>query len=243
MVQKSLLPVSRRLSHFTVADFFKSSDDAGGDWYGYFEDLKQNRAFFCMGDVTGQGVASAVVTGTAAGSVTSAIAALQHQSEKSDLTSAVLVIARAVNSAVYETAARMNKLMTMVFMGIDKQSGEMVLINAGHQNGYLISSYKSKPLLARGSPLGLHPEPQAKPQIHALKPGDLLFFFTDGLIENTNSDGRKLCSRELVKILEMSREPEIIKQELVERLKEILQAQKPGDDFAFMIVRWNGPHA
>jgi predicted ATPase/serine phosphatase RsbU (regulator of sigma subunit) len=240
LVQQALFPTIKRLGSFAVADHFKAADHTGGDWYGYYEEERRQRAYFFIGDVTGHGVSSALITGTAAGSVYGSIATLQAVQRDMSLTETTEILANCVNRAVYETAAKVDKFMTMVFVSFDSRTGEVAFINAGHPNGFIISDYKVKPLLGKGSPLGFHRDPIFKVQRLQLQPGDMLFFYTDGLVENEGPDGEKLHPRDLARILEVSREPDLIKKQLLKQTDSIWQNQKAADDYAFVIIRWDG---
>ncbi|WP_176736301.1 SpoIIE family protein phosphatase [Oligoflexus tunisiensis] len=240
LVQQALFPTIKRLGSFAVADYFKAADHTGGDWYGYYEEDTRDRAYFFIGDVTGHGVSSALITGTAAGSVYGSIATLQAVQRDMSLTETTEILANCVNRAVYDTAAKVDKFMTMVFVSFDSRTGEVAFINAGHPNGFIISDYKVKPLLGRGSPLGFHRDPIFKVQRLQLQPGDILFFYTDGLIENEGPEGEKLHPRDLARILEVSREPDLIKQQLLKQTDNIWQNRKAADDYAFVIIRWDG---
>ncbi len=240
LVQQALFPTIKRLGSFAVADHFKAADHTGGDWYGYYEEERRQRAYFFIGDVTGHGVSSALITGTAAGSVYGSIATLQAVQRDMSLTETTEILANCVNRAVYDTAAKVDKFMTMVFVSFDSRTGEVAFINAGHPNGFIISDYKVKPLLGKGSPLGFHRDPIFKVQRLQLQPGDILFFYTDGLIENEGPEGEKLHPRDLARILEFSREPDLIKKQLLKQTDSIWQNQKAADDYAFVIIRWDG---
>ncbi len=240
LVQQALFPSIKRLGSFAVADFFKAADHTGGDWYGYYEEERRQRAYFFIGDVTGHGVSSALITGTAAGSVYGSIATLQAVQKDVSLTETTEILANCVNRAVYDTAAKVDKFMTMVFVSFDSKTGEVAFINAGHPNGFIISDYKVKPLLGNGSPLGFHRDPIFKVQRLQLQPGDILFFYTDGLVENEGPDGEKLHPREMARILEFSREPDLIKKQLLKQTDSIWQNHKATDDYAFVIIRWDG---
>lgn len=76
---------------------------------------------------------------------------------------------------------------------------------------YLQRTLVVRPLLGKGSPIGFHRDPIFKEQRQQLQPEDILFFYTDGLIENEGPEGEKLHPRDLARVLEFSREPELIK--------------------------------
>ncbi len=241
LVQQALFPSIEELPAFTVADHFKPADHTGGDWYGYYEDEQSSKSYFFIGDVTGHGVSSALITGTAAGAAYSSIATIQQLDRDLSPQEALAVVAHAVNRAVYNTAARVDKMMTMIFACFDAETGQVAFINAAHPNGFVISDYRAKPLMGRGSPLGFHLDPAYQVQTYQLQIGDFLFFYSDGLLENEGPEGERLNARSLIKILESSREPSLIKQAILEQTQLIWQNARAQDDFAFVVIRWDGP--
>ena len=122
-VQQAMLPRTGRISSFTVSEYYQSAEMTGGDWYGYYEDHEAQRLYFFIGDVTGHGVSSSLVTGTAAGAVYATIETLRRVGERPDLATEIEVLAKSVNQAVFDTGAKVNRMMTMLFMVFDTSSG------------------------------------------------------------------------------------------------------------------------
>ena len=71
--------------------------------------------------------------------------------------------------------------------------------------------------------------------------GDILFLYTDGLIENSGPSGQTMKPRILKKVLGSTSHPEQLKEDILSSGREIWQDQSPEDDCTFLILNWKGP--
>jgi serine phosphatase RsbU (regulator of sigma subunit) len=234
-VQTSLLPDSAEIPGFSLRSEYFSADETGGDWYGYQIDTANRRLYFQIGDVTGHGISSALVTGAVYGAISSAHALLPAMKGESD-EAALELFVRAANSAVLGSGLKSGRWMTMAFIMIDLESGSALYHNAGHLPLFHKRGHEVKTLLNPGHPLGS--VSQVNFQRFQFDPGDVLFMFTDGLVENSP----KFRQYELRKILARAdHESEVIeavKMAYLERLK----GEKAGDDCTFVTLERRRQH-
>ena len=150
--------------------------DVGGDLYDYF--LRDNRLFFCIGDVSGKGMPAALLMAVMR-------AMFRSEARRTD-SSAVLVENLNRNLSEESTAGY---FITM-FVGIlDLQTGHLDYCNAGHE-APLVSG---QPLPVKPNlPVGALPDWIFEGQQAQLKDGDMLFLYTDGLSEAKNAEGQQL---------------------------------------------------
>jgi phosphoserine phosphatase RsbU/P len=98
------------------------------------------------------------------------------------------------------------RFTTAFLAEIDPATGRMEYVNAGHNAPVLIrSSRATERLELGGPPLGLPvfrgTEPQFEFGTVALQPGDILFIFTDGVIDAINDDGEEFGEPRLLALL------------------------------------------
>ena len=79
IVQKNLLLPCRNIPNIESRDFYKAAEHAGGDWFGHFYNEKYRTLYILIGDVTGHGLANALITGAAAGAAASAFELLRDE--------------------------------------------------------------------------------------------------------------------------------------------------------------------
>lgn len=98
------------------------------------------------------------------------------------------------------------RFTTAFFTEIDPATGSMRHINAGHNAPILLrASGRMERLETGGLPLGLPLLKGGEPHFDCgetkLEKGDLLFIFTDGLVEAVNDDGEEYTEDRLTKSL------------------------------------------
>lgn len=176
-IQMSMLPTQEPLGRKEI-DIFGTLTPAkavGGDLYDYF--VRDNQLYFCIGDVSGKGVPAAMVM-----AVTSALFRSLSDGESSP--------SQVVNGLNANLSTRNESLMfvTLFFGILDLSSGQLRYCNAGHDAPLLIGPDGSVEMLEVESNLavGVMPGWDFVEQEATLKPGSLLFLYTDGLTEAEN---------------------------------------------------------
>jgi serine phosphatase RsbU (regulator of sigma subunit) len=198
-VQETLLPKKDRIvGPFSITGRYLPASECGGDWWGSFTTM-QGQEFIGIADATGHGAAAALVTAMAfSGCMT---LAKFHSGAGGDGISPGKMLGR-LNEIMW-IAGTGKVTMTFFAAVVDPTSGIMTYANAGHNFPMIIprdpndrrlskarknrSATRSMTLLLGGTPLGYKEEETYKEKTVQLAPGDRLFFYTDGLIECTNS--------------------------------------------------------
>ena len=219
-----------------LSSWHRSAETVGGDWFGSFIDEKNQRIYLLMGDVNGHGLSSAMLTGAVAGVVKGYIESRHSFDQRME--DAVREVAGMVNNVVRETGGHDRLLMSMAFVCLDLHTHRGVYLNAGHHSLFQVSDQSASTLLVKGSLLGLKEKPELGVRPIAMAPGDVLFFYTDGLIENKGPAGHVLKASRLKRML--SGRPGESPADKVNRVVDYatgLWADEPlGDDCCVMAV-------
>ena len=203
ITQTALLP-ERSTVHplFTFEAFYKAARQVGGDWYGLRHNEATARSYLAIGDVTGHGLASALVTGSASGAFNSAIESIVSQGSRMTIEEEVNLLVTAINAAIHEICERTNKLITMSFLVVDYKSMAGVLVNAGHCPSFHIKARGgTKALMNFGSPIGINRFAERTPTRFSLARGDLIFLYTDGLTENHDGQEKRFNQKDFTRYL------------------------------------------
>ncbi len=155
--------------------------------------------------------------------------------------------------AVIQRMGKQEMLMTFFASVYDYDKRTLRFANAGHCLPILIGEKEVKSasrssrrvparqLVARGNQLGMASAGSTIREIRTqqLEPGDLLVYYTDGLIENSNHEGQQCDARRLTAWLsELWYQPvDQIRDALLERSNQFLAGQQPDDDTAFIVAR------
>ncbi|MGC9157489.1 MAG: PP2C family protein-serine/threonine phosphatase [Terracidiphilus sp.] len=174
-IQRSLLPQKLpRISGYSVGFRSVTCYEVGGDYLDIVEQ-PDGSLLMAVADVAGKGLASAIVS-TSFRSAFRAMAACGPPLEE---------LATGMNQhhwAEGEEAQR--RYVTAIFLKLYPEAGQIEVVNAGHNPGFLVQPGASPRLFeATGTPLGLLPGMRYASERSGFPPGARLLLYTDGLTE------------------------------------------------------------
>jgi serine phosphatase RsbU (regulator of sigma subunit)/HAMP domain-containing protein len=177
-------PIDRQ--YVKLAGYFQPASQCGGDWWTY-HDLQNGKVLIVIGDVTGHGVPSAMITAAA-----KAACDVARSVHGDDVTCEQLL--EIMNKAIFESAKR-KFVMTCFASIIDPKAGTISYANAGHNFPYLYRENNGQgefgSLMTRGNRLGDIQDSKYVSKTQELKPGDVLIWYTDGIVECENGTGEE----------------------------------------------------
>lgn len=236
LVQKTFLPqTSPRHEKIEVHGTAVPAAFCGGDWWNTIS--LQDRFYLFIGDVTGHGTASAMVTAAVSGYYVSLKQALESGTELD-----VHEILAGFDSVLASMASgNTSYFMTCFACVFDFKRKVLRFANAGHNFPLLLrSGQRIEPLVVGGNRLG-NTDGQCF-EVHEvpLMGDEFVFFYTDGLIENKNDDDEPFGKRRLRRYLEGNAHKSCT--EFVEELlKDVSQffgeAKALEDDVTFVACR------
>jgi sigma-B regulation protein RsbU (phosphoserine phosphatase) len=183
-LQAGMLPLQRPLfpehPELAVAGFMEPTARVGGDLFDAFF-VRDHHLFFCIGDVTGHGVAAALFMARTVGLLRMlALRTLHPERVLEELNAA---LCQGNDTEIF---------ITLLCGYLDTHSGRLVYSNAGHCAPILVSGGATQRLpLPRGPLLGAMPGIRYSALRHTLALGQTLFCFTDGVTEASNGDGEE----------------------------------------------------
>ena len=192
-LQVSMLPLSRPMfpdrDEIEVCGFMEPASNIGGDLFDAFF-VDDHHLFFCIGDVSGHGIAAALFMARSIGLLRIlAMSTLQPEALLATLNERLC----AGNDA--------NLFITLFCGFLDVRSGELVYSNAGHCPPFLSASGLVGALaIPKGALIGAIPGLNYSAMRCELAPGDRLFCYTDGVTEAQNAAGEEF-SEERCRVL------------------------------------------
>ena len=211
------------------------AQEMGGDFYDFFP-VGDNRVGLVIADVSGKGVPAAFFM---------AISRTILQGAAREQRTAGLCL-----SDTNDLLCEQNPLDLFVtaFYGIlDLDTGELSYANAGHNPPLLVSRDGSiAPLPGTGGvAMGVMPGVGYGEGRQAMRPGDTLILYTDGISEAMDRDGREFTEARLIGSLGESHRQsvEIMMSTLIEAVSEFVGDAPQSDDITCLIVRYKGPPA
>ena len=201
--------------------------EVGGDLFDFY--VRENKLFFCIGDVSGKGVPAALVM---------AVTHSLFRSCTSYMDSPAQIVAQMNDSQAGE-ANNQNMFVTL-FLGIlDLRTGELCYCNAGHDAPILLAA-TCRPLPVKPNlPLGVLAGFTYEEQKAQLELGDTLFLYTDGLTEAENSAHELYGEQRMNECLEKN--AQLMPGELVAAMQKSVAAfvgeAQQSDDLTMFAVR------
>ena len=233
-IQMSMLP-SPLTSHRSPIKLYATltpAKDVGGDLYDYI--VRDNRLYFCIGDVSGKGVPAALLMAVVQ---TMFHNETQHATRASD-------IMMALNALVCAEQNTTGFFVTM-FVGIlDLTTGHLDYCNAGHEVPEVTSkngTEKSEKLPAVPNlPVGVLHDWIFEGQEAQLCRGDMLFLYTDGLSEAENPD-KQLFGRKRVEDLVQqysNSTPQLLIDNMMQAVRQHADTAEQNDDITMLALRF-----
>ncbi|MBX2986917.1 MAG: SpoIIE family protein phosphatase [Bdellovibrionaceae bacterium] len=236
-VQETLFPETRsRLPGLEIAGFYEPASECGGDWWHYCE--VGQRVFLWIGDATGHGAPAALITSAAKSAAT--IIESMNVNPAQAMTF--------LNKAICEVS-RGRIMMTFFLAAFDRRTQTLTYANASHEAPFLIRRGESElkkrdliPLNEVNSPrLGQAKDTEYQETSVQLQPGDMIFFYTDGVPDVRSPGNEAWGEREFIRTLVSVYKDFPSAEDSVERFVGTFQSFRQGsqlaDDVTFFVIK------
>ena len=241
-IQQSMLPHSL-IQHADV-DIFGSlvpAREVGGDLYDYY--IRDEKLFFCIGDVSGKGAPSAMVMGV----IHSLFRAFStHENNPARIMQAINEVSCQGNES--------NIFVTMFIGVLDLPTGRLRYCDAGHDAPIVLEERRREGERREGGmrtvdcvphlPVGVFEDIKYGVQETQLKPDSTLFLYTDGLTEAKGA-GRKLFG--IKRVEEVLRadcpiQPRQLIETITRQVHQFVGDAQQSDDLTMLAIHYTPKH-
>ena len=228
-IQTEMLPrAPLRLGAAEIKGVSIPAREVGGDFFNYFA-LADGRLALLVGDVSGKGVSAALLMANVQATLRARLPL------EPDLARLAAELDREIDEstppAVYLT----------LFLGIlDASRRELRYVNAGHNPQFILhADHRVTAMPATGLPIALYPGQPYREERIAVDRGDVLFFYTDGLVETENAREEMFGFERLQQVLaaEHTHGIDAILQRVEQAAKTFRGPVEPFDDATMMVLR------
>lgn len=230
-VQQKMLPSEPPPSAcFDIAAKFVPSFELAGDFYDFLE--LQGSIGLAVGDVAGKGIGAGLLMA----SVRAALRA--YSQDVYDLDE----IIRRVNVSLFRDT-RDREFVTLFYGVLDPKAMRLTYCNAGHEPALLLRGGRVTELKTGGMALGVDGGQRYDKGILHLQPHDLLVFFTDGLIDAMNAEGRRFGRARLYQTVSQlgQRSAADAAHLLMWEMRRYIGLRRNKDDTTLVVVRVKPP--
>ena len=243
-IQQTLLPEKDEKLDSTAKDVkvegrLIPAKAVGGDLYNDF--VRDDKLFFCIGDVSGKGVPSALIMAIMQ-SVFRTIASRENNPAH-------------IMTQLNEMGCRNNKenIFVTLFVGVlDLPTGRLRFCNAGHEKPILIKRQSNgdspeevsttcqmldvKPNL----PVALFSDFMYEEQEIMMEKGSTLFLYTDGLTEGRNAKNEQFGKERTMEVLANSNatDPKQLVDGIVDQMNQFSAGTEQSDDLTLLAVSY-----
>jgi sigma-B regulation protein RsbU (phosphoserine phosphatase) len=231
-IQRSLLPAQLpRIPTMDWAVHYQTSRRAGGDYYDFFR-LPDDQLGILIADVSGHGTPAAVLM-----AITHSIAHIYPGPP-----SVPGEVLRHLNNHLTERYTQMHGTFVTAFYGVyDSRRRLLRFASAGHNpprvkhcDDGTLTSLKH----AQGLPLGISTQEVYHEAEQALRPGDQVVFYTDGITEAANPLGEMFGMDRLDQVLaECPHTAAALMEAVLEELDRFTAGRPAEDDRTLLIAR------
>jgi sigma-B regulation protein RsbU (phosphoserine phosphatase) len=227
-IQLSLLPESPPLLQgVKFACRCTPATHVGGDYYDFFQ-RGEDQVDLVMADVSGHSVGAALIMVE-----TRSVLRAQMQA-----TLSAREILRVLNDLLYEDLTRAELFITMFCAKYDGASRILSYANAGHTRPLLFRGGSWQELDAEGLILGVKHDVLFEEKSLQLEAGDLLFVYTDGIIEAEGATGELFGVARLCAMLSemLDRDPEAIIDRVMAEVAAFSNPYPLQDDISMVVM-------
>ena len=228
-IQQSMLP-EQHLHHDDV-DIWGSlvpAREVGGDLYDYF--IRDEKLFFCIGDVSGKGAPSAMLMSVTHGLFRSASA---HDSNPARIMEAINEVTCQGNDS--------NMFVTMFIGVLDLLTGCLHYCDAGHDAPFIIVNGKwSMVNVTPHLPIGVFDDTKYTVQEISIQPDSTIFLYTDGLTEAMNAEHKQFGLERIQAVLDTcaDHDPKEILEKITQSVDGFVKHAEQSDDLTMLAIKY-----
>ena len=240
-IQQSMLPEHHlHRDDVDIRGSLVPAREVGGDLYDYF--IRDEKLFFCIGDVSGKGAPSAMLMAVTHGLFRSDSA---HDSNPARIMDAINEVACQGNDT--------NMFVTMFVGVLDLPTGRLRYCDAGHDAPFII---RGERLEVRGEksatalevnphlPIGLFDDTKYTVQEISIQPDSLIFLYTDGLTEAKNAEHKLFGLERIQAVLNTcaDNDSEEVLEKITQSVNGFVKLAEQSDDLTMLAIRYTPKH-
>lgn len=207
----------------------KPAKEVGGDLYDFY--IRDEKLFFCIGDVSGKGVPASLVM-----AVTRTL--FRTISFKEAMPERILF---GINNAMADNNE--SNMFVTLFLGVlDLPTGRLRYSNAGHNAPMLIGQTIGLLPCAANVPLGVQTDWKFSQQETTIDQNTCIFLYTDGLTEAENAANEQFMEERMIEVAKgMFHEPQQMIEQMFNAVHQFVGNAEQSDDLTMLAIQYTKP--
>ena len=221
--------------YYDISCYMKTAKEVGGDYYDFIQPGNNGKTFVVIGDVSGKGMSAALHMVQVQSNLHNIIA--ENSTPK--------LILNSLNKNL-KRVLRKGSFLTLSIAELNSH-GQILLSRAGHMPliHYSNSTKKCSRIIPRGIGIGLANEQFFFNSTEEISiqpmPGDLLIFFTDGVVEAMDNNYNTFGEEKLTRIICRSADKSVkeIQDLIISSIENFTYASSVQDDLTLIVMKAN----
>ena len=212
----------------SVDSWWSSAKGVGGDFY-FIKKINDTQFFASLCDVSGKGVAAALVVSMAWGF-------LQGHAMENGLRELLTSLNKSIVGSFH-----MEKYLTGFFMIYDNQARRLQVADMGHAHTVFLRKGQSMSMKKTQGNLPIGVEVEIEPVIYAfqVQSGDTLLIYSDGIPEQDNPDGEEFGEKRIIALAKQAEQQKEKLSEILPRSLDEFRLHTPQrDDMTFLLFKF-----
>ena len=212
----------------SVNTWWSSAKGVGGDFY-FIKKMNDTQFFASLCDVSGKGVAAALVVSMAWGF-------LQGHAMENGLRELLTSLNKSIVGSFH-----MEKYLTGFFMIYDNQARRLQVADMGHAHTVFLRKGQSMSMKKTQGNLPIGVEVEIEPVIYAfqVQSGDTLLIYSDGIPEQDNPEGEEFGEKRIIALAKQADERGEKLSEILPRSLDEFRLHTPQrDDMTFLLFKF-----
>lgn len=205
-----------------------------GDYYDFLSHTP-SRLDIVVGDISGKGISAALLMASLQSTIRSGLSELDNTQ---DPRRRIASVVKSVNRQLYRRSSP-ESYSTLVVNHFDADQMKLFYCNAGHHPPLLFSGGEVSGLTVGGTVVGLFENWDFEAGEVSLRPGDLVLYFTDGVVEAENRKGDQFTTERLVDLVRTNTflTSEDIQSLVVDQVFEWSESTEQSDDITVLCMK------
>jgi phosphoserine phosphatase RsbU/P len=225
-LQFSILPTAiPEIQNLRIAVCYRPMTAVAGDFYE-FVPVDEKRIGFLVADVTGHGVPAALIASMIKVAMQSVEAYAHDPGE----------VLRGLNRILFKQVHE--QYVSAAYLWIDTEHGKALYSAAGHPPLLRWREGSLERIESNGLLFGVIPDPEYPVRELAIRTGERLLLYTDGLIEPQNASGEFFGDRKLEEVIRknQSRPPAELLEQMLAEIRDWQPASLPQQDDITLVL-------
>ncbi|MCB1174521.1 MAG: SpoIIE family protein phosphatase [Leptospiraceae bacterium] len=244
-LQQGLLPASGRSyanNRLLTGACYEAMESLGGDLYDVIP-IQAHQYAFLIADVSGHGVASALITSMAKLSFHAHVSNLAGEQGTINCPNPALVLDQ-VNRDMFRLIGDLSHYLTALLMIVDLEKQELIYSNAGHHPAVLQRENRAElfELSSDGFFIGSMESIEYQNAFMELQHNDCIILYTDGILETRNSRDEMFGYERLYQCIQdhPGVRPDELAQTIMQTVEDFSGGASIEDDRAVLCIQING---